>query len=81
VTIHIHTPELEALIQQRLQNGAFHDVEEVLLHALKTSEPPAVPSPNGSEAKNLVELFANSPFAGLSMNFERDKDEGREIDL
>ena len=28
-------------------------------------------------AKNLVELFANSPFAGLDMDFERDKDTGQ----
>jgi hypothetical protein len=81
MTIEIHQPEIEALIQQRLQSGAFHDVEEVLLHALRTSEPPATSSLRASEAKNLVELFANSPFAGLSMDFERDKDTGREIDL
>ncbi len=35
MTIEIHQPEIEALIQQRLQSGAFHDVEEVLLHALR----------------------------------------------
>jgi len=33
------------------------------------------------EARNLVELFANSPFRGLNMDFERDKDYGREIEL
>ena len=32
-------------------------------------------------AKNLVELFANSPFAGLNMDFERDKDTGRNVEL
>ncbi len=68
------------LIQQRLQSGAFHDVEEVLLHALKTSQLPKCSSPS-SDAQNLVELFAHSPFAGMSMNFERDEDIGREIDL
>ena len=77
----IHQPEIEALIQQRLQSGVFHDVEEVLLHALRTSELPASASARGSEAKNLVELFASSPFAGMSMDFERDKDSGREMDL
>ena len=34
-----------------------------------------------SEAKDLVELFENSPFRGLDMEFERDKDYGREIVL
>jgi hypothetical protein len=69
MTIEIHQPEIEALIQQRLQSGAFHDVEEVLLHALRTSEAPAISSAHGSEAKNLAELFANSPFAGLKHGF------------
>ena len=35
----------------------------------------------GPEARNLVELFANSPFKGMNMEFERDRDYGREIDL
>jgi hypothetical protein len=81
MTIEIHQPELRALIQERLQSGAFHDVEEVLLHALKTSEPqPAYPA-HGADAENLADLFANSPFAGLDLDFERDRDTGREIDL
>ena len=33
------------------------------------------------DAKNLVELFETSPFKGLGMTFERDKDDGREIGL
>lgn len=41
MTIEIHQPELEALIRQRLASGAFHNVEDVLLHALKTSAVPA----------------------------------------
>lgn len=36
---------------------------------------------SGAEAGNLVELFENSPFRGLGMMFERDKDYGREINL
>ncbi len=42
-------------------------------------EPPL--SSHVPQAKNLAELFANSPFAGLDMDFERDKDFGREIEL
>lgn len=52
-----------------------------LLHALKSSEPEAPVATRGSNARNLVELFADSPFAGLNMDFERDKDTGREIQL
>jgi hypothetical protein len=39
MTIEIHTPELEALIMQRMKSGGFHTVEEVLLQALKTPLP------------------------------------------
>lgn len=37
MTIEIHQPEIEALIEQHTSSGAFHDVEEVLLHALKSA--------------------------------------------
>jgi len=37
--------------------------------------------PASSPAKDMVELFANSPFAGLNMDFERDADVGRDIEL
>jgi prevent-host-death family protein len=30
---------------------------------------------------SLVEFFAQSPFVGLELNLERDKDTGREIEL
>ena len=35
----------------------------------------------GSNARNLAELFENSRFKGLNMEFEREKDNGREIPL
>jgi hypothetical protein len=50
--------------------------EVVTRQALSVSE-----SGPASEAKNLAELFENSPFRGLDIDFERDKDYGREIDL
>ena len=37
VTIQITSPEVEALINRRLETGAFKDAEEVILHALKSS--------------------------------------------
>ncbi len=32
-------------------------------------------------AQNLADLFADSPFAGLDMDFKRDADVGREVSL
>ncbi len=43
--IEIRQPELEALIQQMMDSGAFRDVEDVLTQALK-SLPPAKQSKN-----------------------------------
>lgn len=35
MTIQITRPEIEALINQRLQSGAFRDAQDVILHALQ----------------------------------------------
>lgn len=37
MTIEIHRPELEAMIMQRMKSGRFHNIEDVLIQALKTS--------------------------------------------
>jgi hypothetical protein len=37
MTIEIRKPELEALIREWMQSGAFEDVEDVLMQALKSS--------------------------------------------
>jgi hypothetical protein len=39
MTIQITKPEIETLINQRLQSGAFRDAEDVILQALKSSKP------------------------------------------
>jgi len=38
MTIEINRPELEALIQKRLQSGSFDSVEEVILRALEVQD-------------------------------------------
>ena len=74
MTIEITRPEVEALIQQRLKSGAFMDAEDVILQALRSSEPP-------TPKKSLVQFFRDSPLVGLELEFERDKDAGRDVDL
>jgi Arc/MetJ-type ribon-helix-helix transcriptional regulator len=73
MTIQITEPELEALIQQRLQSGAFQNVEDVLLQALRSTEPKAKAAAAGHRSgdKDGVELFADSPFAALDVDFLR----------
>jgi hypothetical protein len=72
MTIQITRPEVEALINQRLQNGGFKDAKDVVLQALQSSP---------SKAKDMVELFA--PLRGLNIDFEADRstDTGRDINL
>jgi len=75
MTIQITEPELEALIQQRLQSGAFQNVEDVLLQALRSTEPKAkaaaAAAGHRSGDKDGVDLFADSPFAALDVDFLR----------
>ena len=76
MTIQITKPEVEALINQRLQSGAFKDAEDVILQALQSSPPPAAEAP---PAKDLEELFA--PLRGLNIEFTRNPSKGRPVDL
>jgi len=82
MTIQITRPEVEALINQRLQTGGFKDAEDVIFQALQSSPPNVTTTPaRGAAPKDMVELFA--PLRGLNIVFESDriKDTGRDIDL
>ena len=83
MTIQITKPEVEALINQRLQSGGFTDAEDVVLQALLSSPTKAATTSQTEPtlAKDMVELFA--PLRGLNLNFEADrkKDTGRDIKL
>lgn len=83
MTIEIHKPELEALIRERMNSGEFQNVEDVLINALKSSQPALAPvKAHRSEGrKSLAQLFADSPFKGLNIDFERDLDYGRNVEL
>lgn len=78
MTIEIHKPEIEALIQQRLQSGAFNDVEEVLLDALQSSAPPP---PANLNNMSLVEIFAIARGLTEDIDFSRDPSFDRPIVL
>jgi hypothetical protein len=47
MTIQITKAEVEALINQRLQNGEYKDAEDVILQALKSS----TPAPRGTDGE------------------------------
>jgi Arc/MetJ-type ribon-helix-helix transcriptional regulator len=84
MTIHIK-PETEQLVKEELQSGHFRSVDEIIVEGVQARREKQGTSPPTREAqkpkKNLVELFAESPFKGLEMNFERFPDVLPPVDL
>lgn len=80
MTIEIHNPELEVILRQRLKDGNFADVEDMLLQTFSnvprtekrnsTDASTASPSSGGS----LHEFFMHSPLRGANLDLERAKD-------
>jgi hypothetical protein len=56
MTIQITRPEVETIINLRLETGSFRDAEEVILDALKTLEPKA----QGSAEKRWPALWRSA---------------------
>lgn len=65
MNIEITRPELQALIQQRLQSGCFTDAEDVLLHALRASAP--------ATGADLVAVMQSSPHRDVEIEPARDR--------
>jgi regulator of replication initiation timing len=89
-------PDQEAKIQEAMHAGLIHSAEEALDVGLESLQKRLSDQANSKQAqpqmnpqakrrtqgsKSLVELFAESPFKGLNLEFERDKDVGRDINL
>jgi Arc/MetJ-type ribon-helix-helix transcriptional regulator len=70
MTIRINQPEVEALINQRLQSGAFKDVEDVILQALKASSAGAERKEESRDRRTGADLIAAlqaSPYRELDI--------------
>jgi hypothetical protein len=83
--LEIKSPELQALIAQRLERNAFPGIEEILIQALNAPlhlKPQSVGgNPRKNGRKSLAALFADSPFKGLDLSFDREQDTGRDFRL
>jgi hypothetical protein len=79
MTIEIQRPELEALINERMKTGAFQNVEDVLMQALKASpildEKDAGRSNDKSSltGAELVEVMQASPFKEIELEPGRER--------
>jgi len=77
MTIEIHRPELEALIRERMKNGAFRSVEDVLLQALQMSSLPGDTGrdrPTGTSVPTGADLIAamqSSPHKEIDLESPR----------
>jgi hypothetical protein len=78
VTIEIHQPEIEAIIRQRLATGAFHDVEDVLMHALRGTSLTSIRGFNGTE---LLSAMQASPFKEIDLEPSRSPMPVRDVNL
>jgi len=77
------TPNQEALIRQDVSTGRFATADEAVQEAimlLEERERQRVKA-RTSGRKSLAQLFAGSPFKGLDMEFPREKDPLRIVEL
>ena len=84
MTIQITKPEVEALINQRLQSGGYKDAEDVILQALQSSpaKPPTALRPETVHSqKNLQEVFEAVRGLADELDFSRNPLAGRPVDL
>lgn len=65
MTIEIHRPELESLIQQRMKSGAFRSVEDVLMHALTATS--ASEDTDGPTGADLVAAMQACPLKEIDI--------------
>jgi Arc/MetJ-type ribon-helix-helix transcriptional regulator len=77
-------PETERLVQEEIQRGQFHSIDEVIVQAVY-----ALREKSGTQAaiarshprKSIYELLTQPPFAGSELNLERQQDDPRPVDL
>jgi hypothetical protein len=69
MTIEIHKPELEKLIEQRMKSGAFRSVEDVLLHALTSGS--AAATDDEATGAGLIAAMQACPLKDIDLEPER----------
>jgi Arc/MetJ-type ribon-helix-helix transcriptional regulator len=82
------TPEQEALVERIVREGRYASQDEALSAALSLLAKQDVCEDQREETKRLreryptlVDLFADSPFKGLDLEFPRDPSPLRDVDL
>ena len=74
--------EQSRLLSEVVEAGAAASTEDAVDRAVRALDSAATgKTPVHQQVDNLADLFAKSPFRGLDMDFERDRDTGRDIVL
>jgi hypothetical protein len=74
--------EQTRLLSEVVEAGGARSTEEAVDRAVRAFHSSATGKrPVYQQVDNVADLFARSPFRGLDMTFERDKDTGRDICL
>ena len=82
MTIQITRPEVEALINQRLQTGKFKDAEDVIMQALNSSPSVTTGQPKSAEAPgSLRDVFEAVKGLADDVDFGRNLSTGRRVEL
>jgi hypothetical protein len=86
MTIEITSPDVEALIRQRMEAGSFKSPEDLIREVLKSSDNEKTLAPGtaaerrrAAGRKSLVEVFA--PLRGMDLDFSRNQSASRPVDL
>jgi len=76
-------PEQAEFLHRRVLNGRFPTAEDAVREALSLLEEREVREEAARPAlrRSLAQVFAESPFRGLDLEFSRDKDPLRRVDL
>jgi len=69
MTIEIRNPELEALIIERLKNGGFETIEDVLIQALQSSPLPT--EKKRATGADLIAAMQASPYREIELQPDR----------
>jgi hypothetical protein len=82
MTIQITKPEVEALINQRLQTGKFKDAEDVIMQALSCSPSATTGQSESAEAsRSLKDVFEAVKGLADDIDFGRNPSTGRRVEL
>jgi Arc/MetJ-type ribon-helix-helix transcriptional regulator len=76
-------PEIERWVQQEIQRGHFHSVEEAIEQAISAlrNRSHAELAPVRKPKKNFAQFLMDSPLPGSGLKLDREKDHPRPIEL